>query len=108
MTVPGGRNNSLNAAAFRMGAMIARGWRGRAEVADALSAACAANGLLEEGLDAVQATIASGLCAGEQKPHRDLEDRLHQDFGGSNGQNKEEGRRSNGEHAHDKKSVIRL
>ena len=73
-TAPGGRNNALNAAAFRMGTMIARGWIGRADVADALWAACEANGLVaDDGTDSVQGTLASGIRAGEQQPHPDLE-----------------------------------
>jgi Bifunctional DNA primase/polymerase, N-terminal/AAA domain len=71
---PGGRNNKLNAAAFRMGTMIARGWIGRPEVADALTAACQSNGLMKNGANAVQATLASGLGDGEQHPHEDLRD----------------------------------
>ena len=79
----GGRNNALNAAAFRMGTMIARGWIGRADVGDALYAACQANGLVsDDGGDTVQATMASGLRAGEQEPHPDLEERPREDFGG--------------------------
>ena len=73
---PGGRNNALNAAAFRMGTMIARGWIGRAEVGDALIAACHANGLVkDDGPSAVQGTLASGLRGGEQQPHADLADK---------------------------------
>jgi AAA domain/Bifunctional DNA primase/polymerase, N-terminal len=96
---PGGRNNALNAAAFRMGTMIARGWIARADVGDALCAACQQNGLLHnEGANAVQATLASGLRAGEQEPHPDLTDR-REDFG-SNGQTDEARRRSNQEQVH--------
>lgn len=80
----GGRNNDLNSAAFRMGTMIARGWISRADVGDALTAACLANGLMQDdGADTVQHTLASGLRAGEQDPHPDLEDRPREDFGGA-------------------------
>jgi hypothetical protein len=73
---PGTRNDALNAAAFRMGTMVARGWISRAEVGDALPLACQANGLVkEDGASAVQATLASGLRAGERQPHPDLENR---------------------------------
>jgi Bifunctional DNA primase/polymerase, N-terminal/D5 N terminal like len=73
---PGTRNDTLNAAAFRMGTMIVRGWIDRAEVSDALTAACLTNGLVRDnGFDTVQATLASGLRAGEEKPHQDLGDR---------------------------------
>jgi DNA repair protein RadA/Sms len=73
----GERNNALNSAAFRMGTMIARGWIGRAHVGDALTDACQSNGLLhDDGPDAVQGTLASGLRAGEQQPHADLEERI--------------------------------
>jgi hypothetical protein len=78
----GGRNIALNNAAFRMATMIARGWIGRADVGDALYAACQANGLVsEDGDDSVQATMASGLRAGASEPHPDLEERPREDIG---------------------------
>jgi hypothetical protein len=73
---PGERNNALNAAAYRMATMIARGWISRSDVADALWAACESNGLArDDGANSVQATLASGLRDGENEPHPDLEDR---------------------------------
>jgi RecA-family ATPase len=81
---PGGRNNALNAAAFRMGTMVVRGWIERAAVGDALTKACFANGLMnDDGPDAVQATLASGLSAGEQEPHAEIKDHLRGEFGHS-------------------------
>ena len=80
----GTRNNALNGAGFRMGTMVSRGWIPRPDVADALWAACESNGLVQDdGADAVQATLASGIRAGEQEPHPDLEDRPRDDFGGT-------------------------
>jgi len=74
-TAPGGRNNALNASAFRMGRMVERGWIGAACVADALRAASKSNGLVgDDGEGAVQQTLASGLEAGRQHPHPDLQD----------------------------------
>jgi hypothetical protein len=71
-----GRNNLLNNVALKMATMVARGWIGRATVADALYGACVANGLVEEdGADSVQKTLASGFKAGLAKPHADLENR---------------------------------
>jgi hypothetical protein len=82
-TASGSRNETLNKMAFRLGTMISRGWIGRADVGDALYAACQANGLVsDDGGDTVQATMASGLRAGEQEPHPDLEERPREDFGG--------------------------
>jgi hypothetical protein len=75
--VEGERNDRLNACAYRMGRMIARGWIGRANVGDALWRACEINKLIEDdGPDAVQKTLASGLEAGLGKPHPDLSDRM--------------------------------
>jgi len=72
----GERNNRLNSAAFRLGTMSARGWLQRAEIGDALWQAATACGLVaDDGVDTVQATLASGLRAGEQLPHEDLHDR---------------------------------
>lgn len=79
---PGSRNNDLNGAAYRMGRMVSRGWISRPDVTDALWAASEANGLVrDDGADTVQATLASGLRAGEQEPHPGLENRPHEGFG---------------------------
>jgi hypothetical protein len=73
----GERNNRLNACAFRMGRMIARGWIKSADVGDALWGACESNKLVQDdGPDAVQKTLASGIRAGLEKPHPDLSDRV--------------------------------
>jgi predicted P-loop ATPase len=70
-----GRNQKLNAAAFGLGHMVARGWIDSAKVTDALKDAAAMCGLVQDdGMDAVLATIASGLAAGFEEPHPDLPD----------------------------------
>ena len=71
-----GRNDALNSGAYRIGRMAARGWIDQSEIADELWKACMANGLVgEDGADRIQATLASGLIAGMQKPAEDLRDR---------------------------------
>lgn len=75
-TAPGGRNEKLNALAYRLGRMMARGWLSRAAVEGALIGAMFANGYVaEEGVDAARATLESGLGAGEKEPHPDLPER---------------------------------
>ena len=70
---PGGRNNTLNAVAYRLGRMIARGWLSRAEVEVRLLAAATVNGLVaEDGQLSVEATIRSGIEAGLKNPHDGL------------------------------------
>jgi hypothetical protein len=64
-TPEGGRNEALNAAAYRMARMVARGWIDQTEVVDALSEAGIASGL---DIDEVQRTLASGLSAGGSTP----------------------------------------
>jgi hypothetical protein len=72
---PGSRNESLNAKAFGMGQMVGAGWLERTEVEDALWRACVSNRLVnDDGPDAVQATLASGLGAGIQRPRERLQD----------------------------------
>jgi hypothetical protein len=73
-TAPGGRNDALNKAAFRMATMIARGWIDRPTVEGALLAA-AASLVKDEGEHAARATIKSGIEGGLKQPHADLEDR---------------------------------
>jgi predicted P-loop ATPase len=69
----GGRNQKLNAASFGLGRMVARGWIDSAKVVDALKDAAAKCGLVkDDGMDAVRATIASGLDAGFRQPYPDL------------------------------------
>jgi putative DNA primase/helicase len=66
------RNECLNASAYHMGRMVARGWIDKTDVADELSEAGIASGL---DVDEVQRTLASGLTAGMQNPAEDLQDR---------------------------------
>jgi hypothetical protein len=75
--VPNGkRNEMLNATAFRLGRMIARGWIDEKTVTDALLGACDANRYLREhGHRATMKTIESGIEAGRKEPHPDLLDR---------------------------------
>jgi hypothetical protein len=71
----GERNELLNALAFRLGRMVARGWLHREHVEANLIGAMYANGYVaEEGIRAVEATLRSGLDAGMQEPHPDLDD----------------------------------
>src|SRR6516162_5896734 len=76
-TAPSGkRNEMLNAVAFRLGKMIARGWIDEKTVTDALLGACDANRYLREhGHRATMKTIESGIEAGKKEPHPDLPDR---------------------------------
>jgi RecA-family ATPase len=74
-----GRNNKLNALAFRLGTMCARGWISRDEVTDRLFQAAAACKLVaDDGETATRATLESGLRNGEQTPHPDLADETQQ------------------------------
>ena len=76
----GKRNDSLNAIAYRLGRMVARGWLSRQEVELRLLAAAHACGLVgDDGEHSARATIKSGLEAGLQQPHPDLEERVHGD-----------------------------
>jgi len=69
------RNDKLNALAFRLGRMVARGWIKRADIETALLEAMQANGgVADDGLAAAAATLKSGLDAGLQEPHLDLPD----------------------------------
>jgi hypothetical protein len=102
----GERNNALNGAAYRLGRMVSRGWISRPDVADALWAACESNGLVvDDGAGAAQSTLGSGLKAGEQDPHPDLEDRPRDDFGETRQSYQEQ--RHEGERPEPKASSIR-
>src|SRR5262249_50547663 len=71
-----GRNNDLNLMSWKMGTMVARGWRDRAEVEQVLFQAAMACGLVKDtGARGVRATITSGLKAGLSHPHPDLRNR---------------------------------
>jgi hypothetical protein len=75
-TAEGGRNDKLNAVAFRMGTMIAREWIDDKAVVDALIEACDRNKYLREhGYRGTMKTIESGIEAGKKEPHQDLPDR---------------------------------
>ena len=70
-----GRNDKLNALAFRLGTMSARGWISRGEVVGRLFAAAVACRLVaDDGEAATRATLESGLGDGEQMPHPDFAD----------------------------------
>jgi hypothetical protein len=74
-TKTGSRNEALNKIAFRLGGMVARGWLKRADIEQALLDAMHANGSAkDDGLDAAEATLKSGLDDGERHPHPDLSD----------------------------------
>ncbi len=71
----GSRNELLNKLAYRLGRMVARNWISRAEVEADLIEAMQANGYIDDdGVEAVTATLKSGLDAGEKDPHPDLAD----------------------------------
>ena len=70
-----GRNHDLNAKAYRMGRMVARGWIEKSRVEAALTDACRANGLFkDDGPKGVRDSLASGLRGGMAKPCADLDD----------------------------------
>jgi hypothetical protein len=72
-STPGGRNDALNKAAFRLGTMIARDWIPRDTVEKRLYDAAILNGSIkDDGSDAALATIKSGMNAGNKEPHPDL------------------------------------
>ena len=66
-TQPGTRNDTLNRAAFRLGQLVAAGYGTLEEIERHLLDAALATGLTESE---AQATIASGLRAGQQHPRR--------------------------------------
>ena len=73
MSPDSGRNDKLNALAFRLGTMSARGWISRGEVSDRLFAAAVACRLVaDDGELATRATLESGLGNSECTPHPDL------------------------------------
>ena len=72
-TKSGDRNDKLNALAFRLGRMVARGWIKRADVEEALLKAMHDNaGVADDGIKAAEATLRSGLDAGEKELQPDL------------------------------------
>src|SRR5262245_853199 len=75
-STPGGRNDALNKAAFRLGTMIARGWIPRATVEQRLYEAAGQNGSVkDDGSPAALATIKSGIDAGLKGPRAELQNR---------------------------------
>jgi RecA-family ATPase len=75
MAPASGRNDKLNALAFRLGTMSTRGWIGRDEITGKLLQAAAACQLVaDDGEAATRATLESGLRNGEQAPHANLAD----------------------------------
>jgi AAA domain/Bifunctional DNA primase/polymerase, N-terminal len=73
MAADSGRNNRLNALAYRLGTMCARGWISRDEIESRLFTGAGACGLIaDDGEAATRATLESGLGDGEQVPHPDL------------------------------------
>ena len=72
----GGRNELLNKLAFRMARMVAAGWIAEAEIRAAFQYASQANGYIgDKGWPAFNATYASAMKGGLQKPHEPLADR---------------------------------
>ena len=73
---PGGRNNTTNAIAYRLGRMAARGWIDASDIAQRLFDACVANGLVaDDGALSVRKTVFSGIKAELAKPCPDIRDR---------------------------------
>ena len=69
----GQRNTKLNALAYKMGRLIARGWIGRERVESYFLKCCEANGLLaDDGESQCRATLASGINAGMKLPYHDI------------------------------------
>jgi hypothetical protein len=72
----GHRNNTLNAIAYRLGRIVARGWLNRSNVEGQLQAAARNCGLIaDDGIAAVKKSITSGLNAGIKLPVPDLRER---------------------------------
>jgi putative DNA primase/helicase len=66
---PGSRNTALNRAAFSLGTLVASGALAESAIRDRLVEAATLCGLVEgDGLEAVLATIDSGLAAGIKNP----------------------------------------
>jgi hypothetical protein len=70
---PGRRNHTLNAVAYRLGRIAARGWLERGDVERYLQSAAEQCGLIvDDGARPTQATLASGLNAGIKAPAPEL------------------------------------
>ena len=72
------RNNALNAAAFRLAQLAARGWINPNMAITRLRYACRENGLLQDEPHKIEGTMNSGWRAGLEHPHPDLTDRPYQ------------------------------
>jgi hypothetical protein len=73
----GCRNATLNALAYKMGRLVARGWITRERVETLLLEASEQCGLLAaDGLGQCKATINSGMRAGMIRPYRDIRQRV--------------------------------
>jgi hypothetical protein len=69
----GSRNIKLNALAYKMGRLMARGWITLEQIEQFLMKACEKNGLLaEDGIEQCRKTLASGLNAGARRPYHDV------------------------------------
>lgn len=69
----GTRNHTLNAEAYALGRLCARGWMSQSRVETALAMAARHCGLVaNDGEASVRATIASGLSAGLTRPYHDI------------------------------------
>jgi hypothetical protein len=74
---PGGRNAKLNALAYSMGRLIARGWIIRDRVETMLLKGADQCGLLaDDGVRQCNATIDSGVRAGMTQPYHDIGQRV--------------------------------
>ncbi len=68
----GERNGKLNARAYSLGRLVARGWITVVQVVNGLELACRHNLLTrDDGAEQVRDTIMSGLKAGMQRPYPD-------------------------------------
>jgi len=75
-TGEGGRNTALNATAYGMGRIVARGWIDESTVRAALEDACKKNGVWkEDGPKQCRQSLSSGLSKGKQNPRPDLPER---------------------------------
>src|SRR5262249_30627399 len=71
-STPGGRNDALNKAAFRLGTLVGNGWIDRQVVEQRLYDAARLNGSVgDDGSVAALATIKSGIKAGLKQPPPD-------------------------------------
>jgi hypothetical protein len=69
----GARNAKLNALAYSLGRLAARGWITVDDITRKLTLCCESNGLArDDGLRQVRTTISSGLSAGTTRPYPDL------------------------------------